>query len=96
MSLSFFSTRSGIFGISYIFAVSKSSLSHTDMRLSLDCLCSVIKMNNAHTRAQIHKHRQGNVYVNPQESAAHVVILFYERCPGTVGGDKLYVCVMSL
>lgn len=30
--------------------------------------------------------------VHPQESAAHVVILFYERCPGTVVGHNLYVC----
>lgn len=46
----------------------ESSLSHTDMWLSLGHLCSVIKMNEcAQTQTGAH------MDVHPQESVAHVV-----------------------
>lgn len=51
-----------------------------------------------HTRVHKYTNTDGGEHmdVHPQESAAHVVTVFYGRCPGTVGGDKLYVCVMSV
>lgn len=63
---------SDISDISFIFAVSESSLSHTDMWLSLDRLCSVVKMTRrtyVDTCPQIHRH--GNIWM----SAVHVVIV---------------------
>ncbi len=92
---------SGIFGISSIFAMSESTRSHSGMWLSSDRLCRVIKMN-AYT--QMHKHRHEEcMEACPQECAAHVLTLFYERCPGAVAGDKpcvracvCHVCVMCV
>lgn len=55
------------------------------IRLSLQCYLDEPMQTNAQTGEHMDAH--------PQESAAHVVRLFNERCPGTVVGDKRFVCV---
>lgn len=89
--VSYFCPLSDISDISFIFAVSESSLSHTDMWLSLDRLCSVVKMTRrtyVDTCPQIHRH--GNIWT----SAVHVVIVLWRGFRHCCQDELQCVCFM--